>query len=562
MRSLICFAFVLTASALLAQPVIDDKGVRSAAATAASSGLARGSAFLINGSGLGPADDFVKTNPPYPQELAGTQVRVIGKDTDVSYDVYITEVSSRRVRAILPSSIPAGEYQLVVTTPDGASEPAPLLVVESNPGIVTTTGFASGLAVAAAYPTDDVPYLIKFTSPARPGQRIVIDAAGFGPIGTPDNDLAPEQPAFDAAEVLINGMAAPIIYAGRHPEKPGFDRIVLDLPASELPEGCFVSITFRAGDAISNPASLAIAKPGDQTCTHPAGISPEGLRKIDEGDVVITPSFELSDLAFEMSYEGQTFEFHTRSAGGGFYQYDRYAMESGFWPNGSLTINGCSVYTVSGDEQEFSPIDISAADAGGELLLTRNGQRALTLNRQPDNIYTADLSGGLPSFPGFPSAPSPFQPGSFTLQGQGGVIISPFVAALEVSEPVTWTNKDVVNEVSRLDPLTVTWTAGLARDLVIISGFAGVQDPETEKTRGAAFTCSAPADRGHITVPADILRLMPVTRNVENGAGFFSFLHTSQPPNGSFQAGLVAGGKTETGAISFTFGTQKSATYF
>jgi len=561
MRSLICFAFVLTASALVAQPVIDGKGVRSAAATPAVSGLARGTAFIINGSGLGPADNFVKTNPPFPQELAGTQVRVIGKDTDVSFDVYITDVSSRRVRAILPSQVPAGEYQLVVVTPEGVSEPAPLLVVESNPGIVTTTGFAGGLAVASAHPADDVPYLVKFTSPARPGQRVVIEAAGFGPIGTPDNEVAPEQPAFDAAEVLINGLAAPVVYAGRHPEKPGFDRIVLDLPASELPEGCFVSVTFRTGDVISNPAALAIANPGDETCIHPAGISPDGLRKIDSGDVIVTPSFDLSDLAFEMSYEGQTFEFHTRSAGGGFYQYDSFALESGYQPNGSLTVNGCSVYTVSGEDQEFSPLDINAVDAGRELLLTRNGQRLLTLDRQPGNTYTADLGGGLPSIPGFPSAPSPIQPGSFTLQGQGGTVIDPFVGLLEVSNPVTWTNKDTVNEISRLDPLTITWTAGLARDLVTITGFAGVQDPETEKTRGAAFTCSAPADRGHITVPADILRLMPVTRNVENGAGFFSFLHSSQPPNGSLQAGLVAGGKTEAGAISFTFGTQKTASF-
>ncbi len=177
MRSLICFAFVLTAPALLAQPVIDGKGVRSAAATSAVSGLARGSALIINGSGLGPADDFVKTNPPFPQELAGTKVRVIGKDTDVSYDLYITEVSSRRIRAILPSQVPAGEYQIVVVTPEGVSEPAPLLVVESNPGIVTTTGFAGGLAVASAHPAYAVPYLVKFTSPARPGQRFFVRAA-------------------------------------------------------------------------------------------------------------------------------------------------------------------------------------------------------------------------------------------------------------------------------------------------------------------------------------------------------------------------------------------------
>lgn len=562
MRGLIWFTFALTAPALLAQPAIDGKGIRSAAATSPASGLARGSAFLVNGSALGPAGDFVKTAPPFPRELAGTQVRVVGRDTDVSFDAYITEVSSGRVRAILPSNVPAGEYQLVVVTPEGASQPAPLLVVESNPGIVTTTGFSGGLAVASAHPAEGVPYLIGFTSPARPGQRIVIDAAGFGPIGTPDNDVAPEQPAFPAAEVLINGLAAPIVYAGRDPVRPGLDRIVLDLPASDLPEGCFVSVTFRAGGVISNPAALAIAKPGDETCVHPSGLSAEALRKIDSGDVIITPSFALTDLAFEMSYEGQTYEFNTRSAAGGFYQYDRFALESGFQPNGSLTVNGCSIYTVSGDDEELSPVDLTAVDAGGELLLTRNGERQLMLNRQPDNTYAADLGAGFPAIPGFPAAPSPFQPGSFTLQGQGGTVIDPFVAVLEVSPKVTWTNKDAVNEISRLDPLTITWTAGPALDLVIASGFAGTQDPLTGKTRGAAFTCSAPADRGHLTVPADILRLMPVTRNVDNGAGFFSFLHTSQPPNGSFQAGLVAGGKTETGAIGFTFGTQKSASYF
>jgi hypothetical protein len=126
---------------------------------------------------------------------------------------------------------------------------------------------------------------------------------------------------------------------------------------------------------------------------------------------------------------------------------------------------------------------------------------------------------------------------------------------------VVWSNKAAVGEINRESELSILWTPGKSDDIVMVTGTATGAVPDAPRAVGRMFVCQAPADRGAVTVPAEILRMMPVTGETENSMGFVSLTHSSQPPNGRFRAPLVAGGETEYGQIGFSYSTMKLATF-
>lgn len=578
-------------SALFGQPAIGKRSIRPAAPTAVSAGLARGAAFHIVGDQLGPLDS-IQAEMTYPYEIAGVKVFLKNKDTGAEVLTLLAQVGAFEIHAIVPSSTEAGPYLLRVETPDGTSEEVDVQVADRVMGIVTTTNVNGGLAAADVLVPDAEPQRLRLTASAHPGSTLSILAAGFGPIESPDGEAAPEQNLLEGAELLVGGVAVPVRYAGRYPGKAGYDQILVDLPEADLPLGCTVPVSLRAGDQVSNAAFLAIAGAEESLCDAQGALSPEAIQAIDEGQQVVVPSFGITDSATSFDFDGQTVEFHSRAASGAFYAVGSYELESGLaFVNAPLQPqNGCTVVTLENTEGDEMPAEASGLDAGDPLHFDGDAGAQFQLDRQPTMIYSGDLGSTIPVLPGmfglegkarnmirqarlaaarkakgrnvdFPSIPQELTPGTYTLSGTGGTAIDAFSATIDLAAPITWTNRADINDIDRNNPLDVYWTPGPDADEVTVTGIAIGAVPDAPKALGRLFTCQAPASAGALTVGADILQLMPVTGGSEDSMGLLSVLQTNTPANGTFKAPLVGGGETQYGHIGYTYGGQKSVNF-
>jgi uncharacterized protein (TIGR03437 family) len=112
-------------------------------------GIAQGAFFVVFGSAMGPGALAVDSNAFTNTRLAGTSVSVTVQGTTVDALMYYT--SATQLAALLPSNTPAGTGTITVTYNGVAGTPAPITVVRSNAGILTTPPGGTGAAVVT-YP--------------------------------------------------------------------------------------------------------------------------------------------------------------------------------------------------------------------------------------------------------------------------------------------------------------------------------------------------------------------------------------------------------------------------
>src|SRR5688572_28762481 len=114
---------VLSAIGAAGQPVVSANGVLNSAnylpACAVNGGIARGSIFVVFGSGLGSADLRQVDAFPLRPSLAGTSIRVtVGGSSVDALPIY---VSATQVAVLLPSTTPIGTGTLTVSYADRTS---------------------------------------------------------------------------------------------------------------------------------------------------------------------------------------------------------------------------------------------------------------------------------------------------------------------------------------------------------------------------------------------------------------------------------------------------------
>jgi uncharacterized protein (TIGR03437 family) len=222
--------------------------------------LAQGSFFSIYGSDLGP-DPFVKADTyPLPATLGGVAVQITQGAN--KYDAYLVFVSKGQINAILPSAVPVGTAQVVVTYNGVTGAPATITVVKTSVGIFyqqidnQNFGIAQNINSATDYPLN-LP-----GTPAKPGQYVILWGTGIGPITGADN-IAPPAGDMDGVPVSITvgGIAAQRVYAGRQPQTAAVDNIYFTVPAG-VPYGCYVPVAIAAGGVTANTTVIAITSDG------------------------------------------------------------------------------------------------------------------------------------------------------------------------------------------------------------------------------------------------------------------------------------------------------------
>jgi uncharacterized protein (TIGR03437 family) len=194
-----------------------------------------GSWVAVFGANLAPAGDSRPLNSSteivdgiLPTKLDGTTVTVNGKPAYLGY------ISPGQVNIETPDDTAAGPVNVVVNTSNGASPPVTLNLQKYAPGFFPS---GQGNYIAAQHANGSSVGGYTGSTPAQPGEVIILWGTGFGPsspTATPAGEVitaAPPPPGNLAGiAVTIGGVPATIQYAGI--TISGLAQINVTVPAS------------------------------------------------------------------------------------------------------------------------------------------------------------------------------------------------------------------------------------------------------------------------------------------------------------------------------------------
>jgi uncharacterized protein (TIGR03437 family) len=560
----VIFLVVLTVSAV-AQPTIG--GIVNAASYAVApvdansnpignNNIAQGSIFVIFGTNMGPSSLVQAPGLPLGTSLPasnGTSVSVSSGGQTVN--AFMLYSSAFQVAAILPSNTPVGAASVTVNYNGQTSKAASINVVQTQFGLFTQNSQGNGPGIAQVFAGSAVPVLMGLTTPAHPGDTLVMVGTGLGGITGPDNMPPGAVPVGSNVTITIGGITTPVTYAGRAPQFPGEDQINFVVP-SNVPPGCYVPASVTASGQVSQDIVLSIAAAGSSSCVHPFGLPQSALATLDSGGTVNVGFFQaLRAFVAQVggSIEGAGGLFDDVNANGLFQMYNRIPVAFGVvsYP---APLNDCVVIDQQNTGGGFT-VPNFAAIGGTELVadplvMTMSGPGGNA------NVLRQDTGGYLGVF-----LPPILGPGSWTLSGNGGASVGAFSAKITLPDNLNWTNAGNFMTVPRTG-LTITWSGGnlAASSVVTIFGnstVVNVKDPS--KTRAKSFYCAAPASAAKFVIPATAVQQLPSSTTADGetayGAlgittgGLASF--TAPLTKGTLDAGVMAYGEAYVLSVKY-----------
>lgn len=265
-------------------------------------GIPPGSILTLTGLNLS-ASTVTVNGPKLPTEVSGVSA-VISTDAaggNIVAEAPLLYVSPTQINAILPSSVPVGQYFAHVKTTVVLGGNVLPITVGSVPVTVTGGRFAPftrqskgfGPAVVQQYDAAGAPTLNEFTASAAPGSVMALWGTGLGalPKGS-DGDPAPAGDIRRDVTVYVAGVPVQPLYAGRGPGLFGVDQIDFRLPA-DIKTGCFVPLQVATGGVFSGVVTISISEAG-AICPSEFGFSPATLFRLDSGGTIVADVLELS----------------------------------------------------------------------------------------------------------------------------------------------------------------------------------------------------------------------------------------------------------------------------
>jgi uncharacterized protein (TIGR03437 family) len=221
-------------------PALTPNGTVSAFNALAGAALAPGEIVAIYGTNLA-GQTSTAAAVPLPASLSGTSVLIGGVPVPLYY------VSPTQINAEVPIDlIPGNQYEIQVSVNGALTAPGSIQIVSAAPGIAAA---ASG-EIIAQHAADYS--LISDTSPAQPGEFIVLYLVG---LGATDN-ASPLSHPLVAPILTLNGGQVPVYFAGLTPGEVGLYQIDVQIPA-DAPNGDLTLSVSQAG-ASSNLAILPV----------------------------------------------------------------------------------------------------------------------------------------------------------------------------------------------------------------------------------------------------------------------------------------------------------------
>jgi uncharacterized protein (TIGR03437 family) len=245
-------------------PVIN--GVVNQATFNQSSGVAPGSVAMVVGTNLATTTASA-SSLPLPSTLAGTSVTVNGISAPLFY------VSPTQINFQMPWELTASSNPLIVNLGGTLSAPYAVSTPQFAPGVVTANG--SGTGAGQILHSDYS--LVTSSSPAVPGETVIVLCMGFGPV-TPavaDGAAASVSPASlltSSVSVLISGIPASVAFAGLAPGSVGYEWVDIVIPsffATVSPPANLYTLQLYVGGLSANAAGISIGTAGS-TAPNPS----------------------------------------------------------------------------------------------------------------------------------------------------------------------------------------------------------------------------------------------------------------------------------------------------
>jgi uncharacterized protein (TIGR03437 family) len=185
-----------------------------------------------------------------PTMLDGVSVSIGGQAAFVDY------ISATQVNAQLPSNIATGgSLQLTVTNGTETSAAVNLTVNPTEPGLLAPASFKIGTNQYVVAQHSDGSYVLPVgaitgvsSSPAKPGETIVIYGVGFGSVipNIPAGEIATESNQLSASlQILFEKTPAKLPYFGLAPNFVGLYQFNVTVPT--VADSDLVPLTFNLG---------------------------------------------------------------------------------------------------------------------------------------------------------------------------------------------------------------------------------------------------------------------------------------------------------------------------
>jgi uncharacterized protein (TIGR03437 family) len=459
-------ACILLSSLAVAQPIVGRVSTETiyAGGDNPEDRVVQGSVFRVDGLNLAAGEQSA-SGFPLPTNLGGTSIRVMASGRTFDAIILSTPVFQfpdgfrPSVRAVLPSKTPPGDALLILTYNGRESTPFKIHVVSRDFGLY---GLVQNLDEAGGVQEN------TFEHSAKPGQLIGLWGTGLGPVaGDEASGPLPAALTIPGLKVLVGGLAAKLVYAGRSGCCAGIDQIIVEVPRGV--EGCNVAarVRYPDGDAADapktdfGPVSLAIANAGGE-CSAPFGI----VRPVRYGRINVSTG-------------------------------DPYAT------------------TEASFQAAAGPVQLTPGTCGwgrGWGAPTYLHAGAAIHLKTPDQPITF-MHPPIPGYPQVYESPSPgeLKPGVYTLDnGLGGNDIGPFSTSFSLPEiAFAWTGQDSLS-LRPDESLAVTWKGGIPGEGgVLVNGLFSIGGTERDWGGGliyadyqGGFSCVERVEKGALVVPA------------------------------------------------------------
>jgi uncharacterized protein (TIGR03437 family) len=451
--------------------------------------------------------------PAAPPVNATLSIRPVGSNTPIP--VTVTNAVAGAITFVVPAGMPLGGAELLYQIAGQPTQWTTVNVVQSSFAF-----FSTAQTIASNGTLSNV----GLTTPAQPGQTLVLTGSGLGYGST--------------VSATIGGVAAPVIYAGPGATQAGHDEILLQIPPA-VPDGCYipVALTYNQTTVTTTITKTSNGSP----CSHPWQLSVNDMKTLDNGgsltDGVVSLSTQLSVVT---SNAGS----RTESVSMSLSQINATGIASYFSPVPSGS--GCTAPVFPGGvallNGNFSASFPPVPDIGPSVTL-QTPTTAITLTSVVDtSFYSASLPP--PTDGPLSNLPTPVVAGGkWTFQSSGGADLPASSFGFTLPAPIQL-NGDAPISVSRNQDQTITWN-GAAFD-------AGATVNIVLSASPAIVSCTAPASAGTVTIPASLLSaysgntIGTLTINL-NESGFFL-------PHAQFQ---VKDGSTLLMLVSFSSGDSR-----
>ncbi len=232
---------------------LNPQGVLNAASFAPPGApVSPGGFATLFGSGLA-TQSAVANGFPFPKMLGGVSVTVNG------IPAALYAVSPAQISAIIPYAAEGSTATIVVTADNTPSNAVQVPLAATAPGIFSLD--QNGLGDAAVLHADFT--VVNATSPAHPGETVLVYLTGLGSVTPPvaDGDAAPATPPLAVADALVavtaGGLPCDILYKGLAPTLAGLYQLNVTLPGT-LPPGTH-SLAVQTVDGFTDLVDLRVA---------------------------------------------------------------------------------------------------------------------------------------------------------------------------------------------------------------------------------------------------------------------------------------------------------------